>query len=143
MVKDRAQTVFVIDGVDSNSGITPGGQNPGASVAGGAPALTATGGSSSVVAFDAAQEIKIQNSNFSAQYGRNTGGQVSVTTKAEQIIFTARPFTISAISRWMRTTGSLTAVRSIGPDIVWRISVAPSEVQSRKIDGSSFRLTKV
>ena len=73
---------FVIDGVDSNSGITPGGLSPGASVAGGAPALTATGGSSSVVALDAAQEIKIQNSNFSAQYGRNTGGQVSVTTKA-------------------------------------------------------------
>jgi len=76
-----ASNSFVIDGASGNFGIAPGGQSPGVS-ASGAPALTATGDTSPMVPFNAVQEVTIQTHSQTAEYGRNSGGIISVVTKA-------------------------------------------------------------
>ena len=73
---------FMIDGVSSNVGITPGGQSPGASASGGTPGLTAAGGTAPISSINATQELTIRTYGFNAEYGRNTGALFSVVTKS-------------------------------------------------------------
>ena len=74
--------MFLIDGVSANFGITPGGINPGISAAGGTPALTASGGANGLASQSATEEVTVRNDRFTAEYGRGSGAQISVVTKA-------------------------------------------------------------
>jgi Ca-activated chloride channel family protein len=73
---------FIVDGVDANIGISPGGQNPEASGAGTTPGLTATGGTNSLASINATQEVTIRTLSFEPQYGRVPGGRVEIITRA-------------------------------------------------------------
>ena len=77
-----ASNAFLVDGVDANFGIAPGGQSPGASASGNTPPLTATGGTNPMASMSTAQEVTIRTYGTTAEYGRNSGGQVAIITKA-------------------------------------------------------------
>lgn len=73
---------YTVDGVAANidagnpsNGITP-------SLAGSSPSLTALGTTQSLVSVDALQEFRIQTSGYTAEYGRQPGGQVAFTTRS-------------------------------------------------------------
>lgn len=74
--------IFSVDGVSVNYGIAPGGTSPGSSIAGNIPALTASGGANGLVSLSATEELTIRNANVAAEYGRGSGAQISVTTRA-------------------------------------------------------------
>ena len=77
---------FTVDGVSANVGFTPspgsaftiGGSQPGGNL----PNLTSLGTTQSLVSVDAMQEFRVQTSTYSAQYGRQPGGQVSIMTRS-------------------------------------------------------------
>jgi outer membrane receptor protein involved in Fe transport len=79
---------FTVDGVAANTGIT---QQAGAALgqygAGQAPSLSAATTTSSLLSLDALQEIKIQSSTYSAEYGRSAGGQIQLTSKGGNNIY--------------------------------------------------------
>jgi Ca-activated chloride channel family protein len=77
-----ASNQIIVDGASGNFGIAPGGQRPGASASGNAAALTATGATSPLVPLSATQEVEIRTYSNLAEYGRNTGGVISVVTKS-------------------------------------------------------------
>src|SRR5437899_8600494 len=74
---------YTVDGVSASLGIQAG--NPagapastGASVA----ASTVLGTTQAIVSVDALQEFRVQSSTYSAEYGRNPGGQFSFVTRS-------------------------------------------------------------
>lgn len=68
---------FTVDGIGANLGLfTTGG------LAGTVPAQTALGTTQSLVSVDALQEFKVQTSGYSAEHGRQPGGQVELTTRS-------------------------------------------------------------
>jgi hypothetical protein len=74
---------YTVDGVSGNIGITSaqffiGGAGPSGSV----PASTALGTTQALVSVDDLQEFRVQSSTYSAEYGRNPGGQFSFETKS-------------------------------------------------------------
>jgi hypothetical protein len=73
---------FAVDGVSANLGgiLNSAGQDNGLS--GSTPSQTALGTTQSLVSIDALQEFKIQTSGYTAEFGRNPGGQVSFTTRS-------------------------------------------------------------
>ena len=75
---------FTIDGVGGNIGagtsVTPGGTT--FSQAGALPAATSFGGTNNLVSIDALEEFKIQTSSYSAEFGRQPGGQVTLVTRS-------------------------------------------------------------
>jgi hypothetical protein len=77
---------FTVDGVSANLGgivnNANGTQEPGQSLAGSLPAQTALGTTQSLSSVDSLQEFKIQTSGYSAEFGRNPGGQVQFTTRS-------------------------------------------------------------
>jgi Ca-activated chloride channel family protein len=73
---------FMIDGVSANFGIAAGGQDPGPSATGTTPALTASGGANGLTTLGATSEVTIRTNSVEAQYGRSTGAQISVVTRA-------------------------------------------------------------
>jgi hypothetical protein len=72
---------FSVDGVSANSGASALGYSSAAS-AGALPATTALGTTQALVSIDALQEFRVQTSTYSAQYGRQPGGQVSFETRS-------------------------------------------------------------
>jgi hypothetical protein len=74
---------FTVDGVAANTGVS---QSQGAALgqygAGQAPSLSAASTTSSLLSMDAMQEIKIQSSTYSAEYGRSSGGQIQLTSRS-------------------------------------------------------------
>jgi hypothetical protein len=80
----RASTnYFTVDGVSANMGI--GNSSSGAmngALAGSYPGLSAFGGTNNLVSVDALEEFKILTSTFSAEFGRQPGGQISLVTRA-------------------------------------------------------------
>jgi outer membrane receptor protein involved in Fe transport len=75
---------FTVDGVSANFGITPnqGPGGPSSALSGALPALSASGGTNALVSVDALEEFKIQTSTYSAEFGRQPGGQVQLVTRA-------------------------------------------------------------
>ena len=71
---------FIIDGVSANFGIAAS-VNPGQSSGGSLPAVTAFGGTNSLVSVDDVQEFALVTSNYSPEFGRVPGGQVSILTR--------------------------------------------------------------
>ncbi len=72
---------FVVDGVSANFGAAPG-QVGGPNTSGNLPGFTAFGTTQSLASVDAVQEFKVQTSTYSAEYGRQPGGQVSIVTRS-------------------------------------------------------------
>ena len=85
---------FIVDGVSGDFGIAPGGETPAASAGGGAPALTATGNTNALAPFNAIQEVQVRTFGSTAEYGRNSGGIVSVVTKSGTNSFHGSAFEI-------------------------------------------------
>jgi carboxypeptidase family protein/TonB-dependent receptor-like protein len=73
--------VFNVDGVSANFAAFPGGAL-GAQTGGNLPALTAFGTTQSLVSVDGLEEFKVQTSTYSAEYGRQPGGQISIITRS-------------------------------------------------------------
>lgn len=74
-------TAFTIDGVSANFAAAPGGTG-GSSNTGNLPALTTFGTTQSLASVDALLEFNVQTSGYSAEYGRQTGGQISIITRS-------------------------------------------------------------
>jgi hypothetical protein len=74
---------FTVDGVSANLGgsFNTGGST-GQALNGDAPMQTVLGTTQSLASIDSLQEFKIQTSSYTAEYGRNPGGQVSLTTRS-------------------------------------------------------------
>ncbi len=82
---------YMIDGVSANTGVSgggPAGPGPGGPIGfggGGANgtsvATNASGTSSNLISLDAMQEMQVQTSTFSPEYGRSPGAQISITSR--------------------------------------------------------------
>ena len=76
---------FTVDGVSANTGISTGNNVFGAfsmQAGGSVPGTTALGTTASLVSVDALEEFKIQTSTYSAEFGRQPGGQVQLVTRS-------------------------------------------------------------
>jgi hypothetical protein len=75
---------YTLDGVSANVGSLTGqdqiNRTPG--ISGSAPAATALGTTQALVSVDDLQEFRAQSSTYSAEYGRNPGGQFAFETKS-------------------------------------------------------------
>jgi hypothetical protein len=74
---------YTVDGVAANVGAAPGlemGSSPGGS--GSIPTATALGTTQALVSVDDLEEFRVQSSTYSAEYGRNPGGQFAFETKS-------------------------------------------------------------
>jgi hypothetical protein len=74
---------YTVDGVAANAGAAAGvqmGSAPGAS--GSVATATALGTTQALVSVDDLQEFRVQSSTYSAEYGRNPGGQFAFETKS-------------------------------------------------------------
>jgi len=76
---------FTLDGVSANTGINNGpasGAVTSNSISGMLPGVGASGSTSALVSVDALEEFKIQTSTYSAQFGRQPGGQIQLSTRS-------------------------------------------------------------
>jgi hypothetical protein len=72
---------YTVDGVSANTGIYPS-TIASPSSSGSLPAPTALGTTQGLVSVDALEEFRVQTSTYSAEYGRNPGGQVGFVTRS-------------------------------------------------------------
>jgi hypothetical protein len=72
---------YTVDGVSANIGIAPD-TAARTGVSGSLPAPTALGTTQSLVSLDALEEFRVATSSYSAEYGRNPGGQFSFVTRS-------------------------------------------------------------
>ena len=74
---------YTVDGVSANVGTTAGEPATfGAGLSGSIAASTALGTTQALVSVDDLQEFRVQSSTYSAEYGRNPGGQFAFETKS-------------------------------------------------------------
>lgn len=74
---------YIVDGVSANVGAAAGsGMFAGAGASGSVAAATALGTTQALVSLDELQEFRVESSTYSAQYGRNPGGQFVFETKS-------------------------------------------------------------
>jgi len=73
---------YTVDGVSANIGAGSGVGEPGPATGGSIAASTALGTTQSLVSVDALQELRIQSSTYSAEYGHGPGGQFSFVTRS-------------------------------------------------------------
>ena len=76
---------WTIDGVSANTGVASTGsasQNVNQAFTGAIPAFNAFGGTNGMISVDALQEFKVQTADYSAEFGRQPGGQVQMTTRS-------------------------------------------------------------
>ena len=72
---------FTVDGVSANFGMPPTSAT-GLGAGGTVPALTTFGGTNALVSVDAMQEFRIQTSTYAPEFGRQSGGQISIVTRS-------------------------------------------------------------
>jgi Carboxypeptidase regulatory-like domain/TonB dependent receptor len=72
---------YTVDGVSGNVGIVPGIASAPAT-SGSLPVSSTLGTTQGLVSVDALSEFRVRSSTYSAQYGRNPGGQFSFATRA-------------------------------------------------------------
>jgi hypothetical protein len=72
---------YSVDGVAANVNPRPG-FFPGQATAGTIPSQTVLGTTQALASVDALQEFKIQTSGYTAEYGRQPGGQIELTTRS-------------------------------------------------------------
>jgi Carboxypeptidase regulatory-like domain len=74
---------YTVDGVGANIGASAGGNiTLGGAASGSLPGATALGTTQALVSVDDLQEFRVQSSTYSAEYGRNPGGQFAFETKS-------------------------------------------------------------
>jgi len=74
---------YTVDGVSANVGAaTDFNMTSGGGASGSVGAATALGTTQALVSVDALQEFRVQSSTYSAEYGRNPGGQFAFETKS-------------------------------------------------------------
>jgi hypothetical protein len=74
---------YTVDGVSANVGAAAGtNMTTGAGASGSISAATALGTTQALVSVDDLQEFRVQSSTYSAEYGRNPGGQFAFETKS-------------------------------------------------------------
>lgn len=74
---------YTVDGVSANIGAAPGvSMTSSAGASGSVAAATSLGTTQALVSVDDLQEFRVQSSTYSAEYGRNPGGQFSFETKS-------------------------------------------------------------
>jgi hypothetical protein len=77
---------YTVDGVSANIGAAANifsyAMTEGAGASGAVPGATALGTTQALVPVDDLQEFRVQSSTYSAQYGRNPGGQFAFETKS-------------------------------------------------------------
>lgn len=76
---------WTIDGVSANTGVASTGsasQNVNQAFTGAIPGFNAFGGTNGLISVDALQEFKVQTADYSAEFGRQPGGQVQLTTRS-------------------------------------------------------------
>src|SRR5229473_2631855 len=73
---------YTVDGVSANVGASGQGMILGAGPSGSVAAATALGTTQALVSVDDLQEFRVQSSTYSAEYGRNPGGQFAFETKS-------------------------------------------------------------
>jgi Carboxypeptidase regulatory-like domain/TonB dependent receptor/TonB-dependent Receptor Plug Domain len=72
---------YTVDGVSANVGVNAGSAAE-AGTSGSLSAPTALGTTQGLVSVDALEEFRVQSSTYSAEYGRNPGGQFSFLTRS-------------------------------------------------------------
>jgi len=72
---------WTVDGVSANIGVGASG-TPGSGIAGALPSFSAQGGTNSLVSVDALQEFRVQTSTYAPEFGRTSGGQISIVTRS-------------------------------------------------------------
>jgi hypothetical protein len=72
---------YTVDGVSANLGVAPG-MFSAASNSGSLPGSTALGTTQALLSVDALEEFRVESSTYSAEYGRNPGGQFSFVTRS-------------------------------------------------------------
>jgi hypothetical protein len=72
---------FTVDGASANTGVSGGG-SPAEATGGALPGMTAFGSLDSLVTPDALQEMRIQTSTSTPQFGRMPGAQISITSRS-------------------------------------------------------------
>jgi len=84
---------FTLDGVSSNIGVSTDNFSIGPQqAAGSVPGLTALGTTNNLVSIDALEEFKILTSTYSAEFGRQPGGQVQLVTRSGENQFHGTAF---------------------------------------------------
>jgi len=74
---------YTVDGVSANVGAATGNlMTETAGASGSLPSATTFGTTQALVSVDALQEFRVQSSTYSAEYGRNPGGQFAFETKS-------------------------------------------------------------
>jgi hypothetical protein len=73
---------YTVDGVSGNISAGNGYGGPQAATSGSLAGTTALGTTQSLLSVDALQEFRVQSSTYSAEFGRNPGGQFSLATRA-------------------------------------------------------------
>ncbi len=72
---------FTVDGASANTGVSGGG-SPAEATGGALPGMTAFGSLDSLITPDALQEMRVQTSTSTPQFGRMPGAQVSITSRS-------------------------------------------------------------
>lgn len=73
---------YAVDGVSANAGIFPNAVTGASSLSGSLPSATVLGTTQGLVSVDALEEFRVQTSSYSAEYGRNQGGQFYFVTRS-------------------------------------------------------------